>query len=89
MLNPDFLKIAMGNSSEILGQALAHISYKNLEFSKSIGKVILKTINSTDYEKIQNCMVVAKQYLYLSDEFQANRAEWILGFSCLNASMKN
>lgn len=82
-LHEDFLKIAVTNSSEILGKALSHISYNNLEVSKAIGKVILKTINTSDYEKIQQCMIVAKPYLYIEDQYQRNRAEWILGFSCL------
>ena len=84
-LHEDFLRIAILNSSEILGKALAHISYKNIEVSKAIGKVILKTINTSDYEKIKHCMLVTKPYLYIEDEYQRNRAEWILGFSCLYA----
>mmetsp|Transcript_42020 Transcript_42020/g.48702 ORF Transcript_42020/g.48702 Transcript_42020/m.48702 type:complete len:291 (-) Transcript_42020:587-1459(-) len=30
-------------------------------------------------------MVVTKPFLYIEDEFQRNRAEWILGYSCLSA----
>lgn len=89
LLHPDFLKLAVVNSTEMLGKAFAHISYKDLDVSKEIGKVILKTINSTDYDKIQTCMIVAKEYLYIEDEFQTHRAEWILGFGCLNAKLTN
>jgi len=53
-LNEEFLKIAILNSCENLGEAFAHLSYKNLEVSKVIGKVILKIINTSDYEKIKN-----------------------------------
>lgn len=86
LLHEEFLKLAILNSSEALGNALSHICYRNLEVSKIIGKVILKTINTSDYEKIQQCMIVAKPYLYIKDEFQRNRCEWILGFSCLSTS---
>jgi hypothetical protein len=85
-LHEDFLKIAIINSSDILGEAFAHLSYKNLEVSKAIGKVILKTINTSDYEKIKQCMTVCKPYLYIADEFQRNRVEWILGFSSLSTT---
>ena len=84
ILHDDFLKISIANSSQALGEAFAHLSYKNLEVSKAIGKIILKTINTSDYEKIKQCMTVCKPYLYIPDEFQRNRVEWILGFSCLN-----
>jgi hypothetical protein len=84
ILHEEFLKIAILNSSEALGNALSHVSFQNLDASRKIGKVILKTINTSDYEKIQQCMIVAKPFLYINDDFQRNRAEWILGFSCLN-----
>lgn len=29
-------------------------------------------------------MTVTKPYLYIEDEYKINRAEWILGFSCLS-----
>jgi len=29
-------------------------------------------------------MTVTKPYLYIDDEYKVNRAEWILGFSCLS-----
>ena len=31
-------------------------------------------------------MIVTKPYLYIEDEYQRNRAEWILGFSCLSTA---
>jgi ubiquitin carboxyl-terminal hydrolase 34 len=81
-MNEEFLKIAITNTSEALGKALAHLSYKNLEVSRKVGRIILKTINTSDYEKIKQSMIVAKPYLYIEDEFQRNRTEWILGFGC-------
>lgn len=34
-------------------------------------------------------MIIAKQYLYIEDKFQHNRAEWILGIGCLNSLTSN
>ena len=70
--------------SEALGEWFAHMSYRNLWVSKEIGEVMLKIINTSDFEKIKLWMTITKPYLYIDNKYKINRAEWILSFSCLS-----
>jgi len=59
---------------------IGHLCWKNLEFSKRVGKIILKACNSNQYKDLEAPLTYAKTYLGLQDEFQTNRMEWLLGF---------
>jgi hypothetical protein len=68
--------ITYTNDLQIL---IGHLCWKNLQFSRKAGKVILKGCNKHKTEEVMSPILIANEYLTLKDEFQSNRVEWMLG----------
>ena len=62
-----------------LSVLLGHLCWKNLQFSRKAGKVILKGCNKYKTEEVMSPILIATEYLTIPDEFQHNRVEWVLG----------
>ena len=84
-LNEEFLKKSMKEGYECaeLGMALAHWCFKNYKLSRKVAKILVKGINSCDYEKIKNYIEIVHAFLALPDEYKRERLEWIFGYSTL------
>lgn len=60
---------------------MAHVSYKNKEFSRKMAKHILKGTNKSTAEEIGPFLELMKQFLTVDDEFAEQRMEWIFGIA--------
>lgn len=49
------------------GQAITHYAYNNESYSKKIAKILLKGVNSNDFEKVKNYMEVIRPFLLMKD----------------------
>jgi hypothetical protein len=77
-----WLEILMKDDTYIndLATLVAHMCWKNLNFSRKAGKVILKGCNKHNWQSLVGPITCAQVYLTIEDEFQNNRIEWLLGF---------
>ena len=67
------------NTSEF-GKALAHLSYKNIKFSRKICKLLLKTISYATNDQVEHQLSMVHSMAQIKDEFQVHRLEYLFGF---------
>ena len=68
-----------GYESEEYSKLVAHLCFKNKEFSRKMAKHILKGTNKSNAEEIGPFLELMKQYLCIDDEHFGLRMEWIFG----------
>lgn len=68
-----------------LSKTMAHLCYRNYDFSRKIGKVLLTGLNKTSAAEVRPYSIGMMWYLQVPDEFQQQRLEWILGVSNLKS----
>mmetsp|Transcript_21776 Transcript_21776/g.33651 ORF Transcript_21776/g.33651 Transcript_21776/m.33651 type:complete len:99 (-) Transcript_21776:1589-1885(-) len=68
-----------GYESEEYSTMIAHLCFRNKEFSKKMAKHILKGTNTSD--ESQPFLQVMKQYFLVEDQFSEMRIEWIFGIA--------
>ena len=64
-------------------QAISHLSYKNLGFTRRISKKLLKSISYSNNDQVQRHLNVVEELLKIKDEYQLHRLEYLLGFGFL------
>jgi hypothetical protein len=78
----NFWEILLKNefNSEALGVLAAHLCWKNLDFSKKYGKLLIRNFNKIGMRELLPCLTALPTYLCIQDEFQSIRIEWMMGF---------
>jgi hypothetical protein len=62
-------------------RTVAHICYKNKDYSKKMAKHILKGTNKSTTEELINFLELMKSFLSVDDEYFDLRMEWIFGIA--------
>lgn len=68
-----------GYALEQYSKLVAHVCYKNKEYSRKMAKHILKGTNKSNAEELGPFLELMKQYLSVDDEYSRLRMEWIFG----------
>ena len=68
-----------GYATEEYSKFVAHLCYKNREFSKKMAKHILKGTNKSNADELGPFLELMKQVLLVDDELSNLRLEWIFG----------
>jgi hypothetical protein len=58
---------------------IAHLCFKNKEYSYKIAKHILKGTNTSGADELQPFLLIMKEFLIIDDELRDLRIEWIFG----------
>lgn len=64
-------------------QAAAHLSYKNLRFTRKITKKLLKCISYSNSDLVGRHLDVIDRLAAIKDEYQVHRLEYLFGFGYL------
>lgn len=70
-----------GFALEEYSRLLAHLCFKNKEFSRRIAKHILKGTNKSSADEVGPYLEIMKQFLLIEDEYQPLRLEWVFGIA--------
>jgi len=68
-----------GFESEAAAKMIAHLCYRNREFSRKMAKHILKGTNRSSADELGPFLEVMKQFLAVDDELSNLRMEWVFG----------
>mmetsp|Transcript_6475 Transcript_6475/g.10989 ORF Transcript_6475/g.10989 Transcript_6475/m.10989 type:complete len:299 (+) Transcript_6475:236-1132(+) len=64
-------------------QAMAHICYRNLKFSRKLAKKLLKCISFSSNDQVERHLAVIDCVSRVKDAFQIHRLEYLFGFGFL------
>mmetsp|Transcript_39087 Transcript_39087/g.59590 ORF Transcript_39087/g.59590 Transcript_39087/m.59590 type:complete len:511 (-) Transcript_39087:53-1585(-) len=66
--------------TEEFGLAMAHLSYKNLSFSRKVCKHLIKSISLSTNDMVEHYLVMVVSLASIKDEFQIHRLEYLFGY---------
>ena len=70
-----------GFESLEFSRMVAHLCFKNKEYSSKIARQVLKGVNTTQADELAPVLEIWKQFLGIDDEYFYLRVEWIFGVS--------
>lgn len=78
-----------GYSISDFSHFIAHLCFKNKEYSYKIAKHILKGTNSSGADELQPFLLIMKEFLIINDELSDLRIEWIFGVPSMVMKQNN
>lgn len=68
---------------EQFSNALSHLCYRNIKFSRKVSKKLLKAVSYSSNDQVVRHLGILLKIAQIQDEFQVHRLEFLFGFGCI------